>query len=41
MDKIHRPVAEETVLDDFNDEGSCIFLTQTRVESLTACAETL
>lgn len=28
------PVAEEAVLDDFDDEGSCIFLTQTRVESL-------
>lgn len=27
-------VAEEAVLDDFDDEGSCIFLTQTRVESL-------
>lgn len=28
------PVAEEAVLDDFDDEGSCIFLAQTRVESL-------
>lgn len=28
------PVAEEAVLDDFDDEGSCILLTQTRVESL-------
>lgn len=28
------PVAEEAVLDDFDDEGSCIFLTQSRVEPL-------
>lgn len=37
----HRPVAEEAVLDDFNDEGSCIFFTQTRVESLPEYRKTL
>lgn len=34
VEGLYRPVAEEAVLDDFDDEGSCIFLTQTRVESL-------
>lgn len=38
---IHKPVAEEAVLDDFNDEGSCIFLAQPRVESLPECAHIL
>lgn len=33
------PVAEEAVLNDFDDEGSCIFLTQTRVEPLPRCEE--
>lgn len=34
VEGLYWPVAEEAVLDDFDDEGSCIFLTQTRVESL-------
>lgn len=27
------PAAEETALDDFNDEGCCLFLTHLRVEA--------
>lgn len=30
----HSPVAEETILDHFDDEGSCVFFAQTGVEPL-------
>lgn len=32
--KIYQPVAEEAILDDFDDERCCIFFTQPWVESL-------
>lgn len=38
--KIYQPVAEEAILDDFDDERCCIFFTQTWVESLPRCEET-
>lgn len=39
VNKLYRPVAEEAVLDDFDDEGSCVFFAQTRVKSLPGWRE--